>query len=324
MKHRKIGATDLLVPELGFGCGAIGNLYRAVDHETAHAVLQAAWDHGITYFDTAPYYGHGLSERRLGDFLRTKSGWILSTKVGKLLSPVRAGAVPDHGFADPLPFDVSYDYSGEGILRSLEASYHRLGLSRIDVVWVHDLEPKTHGAAYQDHLQAFLSSGIRVLEKLKADGTIRAYGLGVNEVSPCLDVLRATDLDAILLAGRYTLLDRGAEATLLPICRERNVSLVIGGVFNSGILATGTKPGAVFDYGPAPAPILERVKAMEGIASQHEIALATAALQFPLRDPITASVLLGTAKVSSLQRNIEVFDHVIPTGFWEAATHHAM
>lgn len=317
MKTRKLGCTDVAISELGFGGGAIANLYRVVSREAAMDTMQAAWDAGIRYFDTAPFYGHGLSERLVGDFLRDKTGWTLSTKAGKLLSPVPHAQVPDHGFVDPLPFDVRFDYSGNGMRLSLENSFARLGLNRIDILWVHDLEPRSLGETYPQHLAQFLATGLPELEKMKAEGLIQAFGMGVNEVEPCLEVLAQGSLDAILIAGRYTLLDRGAENRLLPLCRERGVGLVVGGVFNSGILATGARAGAMYDYAPADASTLEQVRTLEHIAADHDIPLARGAIQFPLRDPIVASVLIGTAKPSSLNRNVSEFNTSVPSRFWK-------
>lgn len=319
MKRRDLGRTGLKLTELGFGGGAIGNLYRPVPRAAAMEAMQTAWDAGIRYFDTAPFYGHGLSERRMGDFLRDREGWTLSTKVGRLLAPVPREAVPDHGFVDPLPFAVHYDYTGPGIRRSVEASFARLGLNRIDMLWVHDLEPRTHGPDYEWHLARFLESGLRTLEELKADGLIRAYGLGVNEVAPCLRVLEAGNIDAILMAGRYTLLDRSAEAELLPLCRDRGVALVVGGVFNSGILATGARDGAVFDYGPANETVLDRVRRLEAAAKAAGVPLAAASLQFPLHEDLVTSVLIGTGKPASVTRNLASLNVDVPEAFWLAA-----
>lgn len=326
MKARPLGNTGLELTELGFGGGAIGNLYRPVSREAAMEVMEAAWSGGIRYFDTAPFYGHGLSERRIGDFLRERSAedFVLSTKVGKLLVPVPRAEVPDHGFVDPLPFGVRFDYGGDAIRRSLDFSLARLGLNRVDILWVHDLEPKSLGADYGHHLAAFLETGLPALEDLKREGSIRAYGLGVNEIRPCLDVLERAPLDALLLAGRYTMLDRSAEGDLLPLCAARGTALVIGGVFNSGILATGPVPGAVFDYGPAPEPVLARVRALETLARQAGITLAQAALRFPFRQPLVSSVLVGTAKSSSLQRNVELLSGTVPEAFWSAADAHVL
>lgn len=315
MKKRRIGDTALEVTEVSFGGAAIGGLYRACLREAAMETLERAWQAGLRYFDTAPFYGFGLSERRVGDFLRDKKrgDYVLSTKVGRLLSPVPDDQVPDLGYVDPLPFRVDYDYSYDGIMRSVELSYARLGLNRIDILFVHDIGVYTHGVEKTDiHFRQLMDGGLRALEELKSAGTIAAYGLGVNEVQICLDVLAEAPLDCILLAGRYSLLDRSAEEKLLPLCRARNTSLVIGGVFNSGILATGPVPGATFDYGPAPAEVFTRVAALEATAQAHGIPLAAAALQFPLHEPAVATVLIGTAKPSSLARNLDLLNTRVP------------
>jgi D-threo-aldose 1-dehydrogenase len=314
MKKRRIGQTALEVTEISFGGASLGNLYAAVARPQAMDTLDAAWNAGIRYFDTAPHYGFGLSERRFGDYLRDKprSSYVLSTKVGRLLEPVPEDQVPNLGFVDPLPFKLEYDYSYDGIMRSVEFSYARLGLNRIDILYVHDIGVYTHGVELtQLHLRQLLDGGLKALEELKSSGVISAYGLGVNEVEVCLNVMRRAPLDCILLAGRYSLLDRSAEAELLPLCRERKTSLVIGGVFNSGILATGVRPGAHFDYGPAPQEIVAKVTAMEGIAATGGYKLAAAAMQFPLDEPAVASVLIGTAKASSVERNMQLLDVAI-------------
>ncbi|OWV81273.1 pyridoxal 4-dehydrogenase [Rhizobium sp. R635] len=315
MRTRRIGKTKLDVTEISYGAAPLGGLYRACPREQAMETLQAAWDSGIRYFDVAPWYGLGLAERRMGDFLRDKpdGSYVLSTKVGRLLRPVPTGTVPEYGYVNPLSFDADYDYSYDGIMRSVEFSYARLGLNRIDILYVHDIGGYTHGAAKNAvYLKQFLDSGVKALEELRSSGAISAFGLGVNEVPVCLDVLRHADLDCILLAGRYTLLDRSAEEELLPRCRQKGTSLVVGGVFNSGILATGPVPGSHFDYMPADDDVLAKVGAMEAIAKRHGVPLAAPAMQFPLRDPIVASVLIGTAKPSSLTRNMEIIEPRLP------------
>ncbi|TIO08585.1 aldo/keto reductase [Mesorhizobium sp.] len=315
MKKRRIGATALDVTEVSFGGAAVGGLYRACSREAAMETLQVAWEAGLRYFDTAPFYGFGLSERRFGDFLRYKprSSYVLSTKVGRLFRPVPEDQVPDHSYVDPLPFALDYDYSYDGIMRSVEFSYARLGLNRIDILFVHDIGVYTHGVEKTKlHFRQFMDGGLKALEELKSSKVISAYGLGVNEVQICLDVLRRAPLDCILLASRYSLLDRTAEAELLPLCRQRQTSLIIGGVFNSGILATGPVPGAHFDYLPATADILDRVGAMEKVAAEGGYPLAAAAFQFPLHEPVVASVLTGTAKPANLTRNLELLGVQVP------------
>ncbi|WP_313523939.1 aldo/keto reductase [Shinella sp.] len=306
MKTRTIGRTGLAVTEFSFGTAALGGLYRACPRDVAMATLQAAWDEGLRYFDTAPWYGFGLAERVTGDFLRDKpGGYVLSSKVGRIMFPVPDDKVPSYGYVDPLPFDVRYDYSYDGIMRSVELSHARLGLNRIDILYVHDIGVYTHGAERNAfYMRQFFDSGLRALQALKSSGAIKAFGLGVNEIPVCLDVLRETDLDCILLAGRYTLLDRSAVAELLPLCETKGTSLVVGGVFNSGILATGPVEGAHFDYMPATPEIAGKVSAMMEIAKRRGIPLAAPALQFPLEHPAVASVLIGTAKPESLHRNM--------------------
>jgi D-threo-aldose 1-dehydrogenase len=309
MQTRRIGRTDLTVTEYSFGTAGLGGLYRECTRDAAMATLDAAWGAGIRYFDTAPYYGLGLAERRLGDFLRDKprASFVLSTKVGRLLHPVPEDKLPDYSYVKPLNFDVSYDYGYDAIMRSVEMSYARLGLNRIDILYVHDIGVYTHGASKNaGYLRQLLDSGIKALEELKSGGVISAYGLGVNEVPVCLDVMRQADIDCILLAGRYTLLDRSAVEELLPLCDEKGTSLVVGGVFNSGILATGPVEGAHFDYMPATEEIRTKVAAMERIARERGMPLAAPALQFPLANPSVASVLIGTAKPASLERNMEL------------------
>ncbi len=317
MKTRRVGNTALEVTEIGCGAAGLGNLYRVCPREDAMGVLEGAWNAGIRYFDTAPFYGFGLSERRVGDFLRDKpsESYVLSTKVGRLLTPVKDTEVPDMGYVDPLPFRVDYDYGYDAIMRSVEFSYARLGLSKIDILYVHDIGVYTHGVEKTEtHLRQLLDGGLKALDALKSSGAISAYGLGVNEAEICLEVMSRAPLDCILLAGRYTLLDRTAEERLIPLCRRTGTSLVIGGVFNSGILATGPVTGANFDYGPASEDILERVGAMTRIAETDGYPLAAAAMQFPLHEPSVASVLVGTAKPSSLVRNMQLLDEVVPAG----------
>lgn len=317
IRKRRIGKTDLEVTELGFGGTAIGGLYRACPRDQAMATLEAAWQAGIRLFDNAPLYGYGLSERVVGDYLRDKprNEYVLITKVGRPLRPLRAGESHNEIFVGGLPFDIEYDYSYDGVMRSLEQSYARLGLNRIDVLLAHDLGVETHGAeAAVHHMRQFLDGGVKALEELKRAGDISAYGLGVNEIPVCLELMRHAPIDCILLAGRHTLLDRSAEDELIPLCRDSGTSLIIGGVFNSGILATGPSPDAHFNYAPASPDIVDKVVEMQGIADACGFPLAAAALQFPLRSDVVASVLLSTARPESLKRNLSLMDLPIVAG----------
>ena len=300
---RALGTTGLQLTELGFGGGAIGGLYAAVEREAAIVAMQAAWDAGMRYFDTAPFYGFGLSERRVGDFLRDNKGYVLSTKVGKMLRAVPKYQVPDHGFVEPLPFAVDFDYSYDAIMRSYDFSLARLGLNKIDILYVHDLERRSLGAAYDAHFADFMDGGLKALDALKSQGAISAYGLGVNEVSAALNVMDRVRLDCLLLAGRYTLLDRTGAAEVMPKCLAAGTGVVIGGVFNSGILATGAVPVAHHDYGPASADIIDRVNGMDAEAKRQGSTLPAAAMRFVLDHPAVTSVLVGSAKAGSLTRN---------------------
>lgn len=303
--------------KLSFGCSGLAGLFNPVSEAEANAVLDAAWQSGMRYFDTAPHYGNGMSERRLGDFLRDKDDWIISTKVGRLLTPASNPPAVVNGFHNPLPFNQHFDFSYDGIMRSVESSFHRLGLNRIDILYIHDIGDPNAGTDTPEHRMQLLEDGNRALDQLKADGTIGAVGLGVNTVQICEDLIGRIDLDLILLAGRYTLLDQSARTSLFPLCDQHGIKLVIGGVFNSGILATGPKVGAHFDYAPASQDILNRVSNIEAICERHDTSLATAALQYPNRNALVASTLIGTSKVSSLLRNVSGFNKGLPSDLWE-------
>lgn len=317
---RALGRSGMSVSRISLGAASIGNLYKAVSRGEAEEVLDRAWSAGIRYFDTAPRYGHGLSERRLGDFLRGKGRheFVLSTKAGRLLTPLRGRPNTDYGFVDPLPFEQEYDYSYDGVMRSHEHSLHRLGLDTIDILYMHDIGVDTHGAGNAALQKIAFDGGLKAMQQLKAEGAVKAIGLGVNEVQACLDALDHADLDCFLLAGRYTLLDHAQATPLLQACTARGASLVIGGVFNSGILATGPVPGALFNYAPAPDEMLERTRRIEMVCKDFGIPLAAAALQFPLASDAVSSVLLGVSNIRNLERNLDGFDVPIPPAFWEA------
>lgn len=318
---RPLGQTDLAVTELGFGAAGLGNLYAPVDEATARATIDAALAAGIGYVDTAPFYGFGLSERRVGDAIR-HSGALVSTKVGRLLAPDPA-VVDDRerdGFRSAMPFAPVFAYDHASIMRSWEASLQRLGVARIDILYVHDIGRLTHGA---DHDRTFgdlvAGGGLRALEELRDGGAIGGFGIGVNEVAICLDVMAEARLDAILLAGRYTLLEQGALDRLMPACAEAGTSVVVGGPYNSGILATGTK-GAMpyYDYAPAPEAVIARVAAIEAIADRFAVPLAAAALQFPLAHLVVASVIPGLADPQRVADTIGLYRTTIPHDFWAA------
>lgn len=322
--------AKLRAAPLGFGGAPLGNLFRPVSDEAAVALVDHAYSAGVRYFDTAPHYGHGRSERRIGDALRAKArdDYLLSTKVGRLLEP-RAGAPRDqHGYVDTLPFVQRYDYSAEGVRRSLADSLQRLGLARVDIVYVHDIDRDTHGEAHARRLADTLEGGLPALAELKGEGRIEGCGLGVNEVAICRQVLAYADLDVILLAGRYTLADQSALAELLPECERRGVAIVLGGPFNSGILATGARPAdgslPCFNYAPAPPEIIARVAAIERACAEFAVPLQAAALQFPVAHPAVASVIPGTRSVAEFDANLRMLRHPIPREFWSALRERAL
>jgi D-threo-aldose 1-dehydrogenase len=323
IEKRPLGRSGLSVSELGLGGAAIGNLYSPVDDASSRQTLDAAWGAGLRLFDTAPYYGFGLSERRLGDALRERprDAYVLSTKVGRILRPApeHSGDAERYGFRSPMPFEPAFDYSYDGVMRSYEASLQRLGLASIDVLLVHDLGALTHGAGNAAHLSAFLGGGYRALDELRAGGRIRAIGLGVNEWQICEQVMDHIHLDCVLLAGRYTLLEQEPVATFLPRCMAEGTGIIVGGAYNSGILATGTRSGGplYFDYAPASLRTVERVQALERICEAHGVPLAAAALQFPLAHPAVAAVVIGAGSAERVAQGVAAYRHPIEPSLWK-------
>ena len=323
LPRRKIGKSVLEVAALGLGCASLGNLYRPVTDVQARETVQCALNLGLSYIDTAPYYGFGLSERRVGDVLRLapRSSFVLSTKAGRLLQPCQSVDcdVARHGFCSPMPFEPVYDYSYDGIMRSYEDSLQRLGLNRIDILYIHDIGRATHGDDNTRLFKIAMDSGYKALDELRSGGQIGAFGLGVNEYEVCETALEHGDFDCFLLAGRYTLLEQDALKTFLPKCEARSVSIIIGGVYNSGILAQGTrsKQALHYNYEPAPAAIIKQVQRLEKVCDEFQISLAAAALQFPLAYPAVASVIVGMGHPQRVENTLELFTCPIPAEFWQ-------
>jgi D-threo-aldose 1-dehydrogenase len=309
---------------LALGGAPLGNLFKAVTDDAAIGVIGAALRGGVDYFDTAPHYGHGLSEKRFGQALRTvpRDAFLLSTKVGRLLTPRADVPRVQHAYVDGLPFVQHYDYSYDGTLRSLDDSLARLALARVDIAYVHDIDVATHGADQPARFGEMVEGALPALARRKADGALAAYGLGVNDVQVCLDTLAVAEVDVILLAGRYTLADQSALPALLPRCVERSVAIVAGGPFNSGILATGAHPrdgsAPYFNYAPAPPEIVARVARIEQVCAEFDVPLRAAALQFPRAHPAVACVLVGARSAAELEDNLAHARHPIPRAFWEA------
>lgn len=321
-QERKVGQSGLRLSLLGFGAAPIGNLYVPVTDETASASIQYALDSGIGYFDTAPHYGFGLSESRLGNViggLDPVRRPVLSSKVGRLLVPTDSSASLRHGFADAPRLEPIFDYSYSGVMRSFEASMQRLQVEHIDILFAHDLGRLTHADEHPQRFREFMDGGYRALNDLRSMGCIKAIGLGVNEWNVCAEALDYADFDCFLLAGRYTLLEQGALEVLLPLCAQRQVSVILGGPFNSGILASGVSGAGPFyyNYEPAPETIIKRVRRLENVCSEFDVPLAAAALQFPAAHPQICSVIAGLATPEQVAQAITLMDFLVPEAFWQ-------
>lgn len=320
---RRVAGTALMLPELGIGTAPLGNLFAPVSDEAARATLDTAFAAGIGYADTAPYYGFGLAEKRLGAAAAGRE-LAISTKVGRLLVPVEA-PVPEerHCYHSPEPFDPVYDYRHDAVLRSHEESLKRLGRDRVDLLFVHDIGRTTHGEAHEATVaQLVEGGGLAALERLRGEGAIHGFGLGVNEVEVCLELMDRAHLDVILLAGRYTLLEQGALDELLPRCLAEGRSIVIGGPYNSGILAGG---GArTYNYGAAPEAVIARAEAIEAVCARHEVSASAAALQFPLAHPAVVSVIPGLASPEQVRQTLERYATEVPADLWAELKHEGL
>jgi D-threo-aldose 1-dehydrogenase len=298
--------------ELSLGCSQLGNLHHAIDDETARATVDAAWDEGVRYFDTAPHYGLGLSERRLGAALagRPRADYVLSTKVGRLLEPLAdVRGQDDDGFVVAATHRRVWDFSGDGIRRSIEESLQRLGLDRVDIAYLHDPD---------DHLEQVLAAGYPALAQLRDEGVVAAIGAGMNQTPMLAELARETDIDLVMLAGRYTLLEQGALDDLLPVCERRGIGVVVAGVFNSGLLAR-EKPTeeSTYNYARAPAEVLDRARRIADVCERHGTTLPEAAIAFPLGHPAVVSVCVGARSPEQVQRNARLLGARIPQGLWD-------
>jgi D-threo-aldose 1-dehydrogenase len=311
MEQRQVGRTGLMIETLGLGGAPLGGNFAALDYHQAAEVIQTAKDAGIGYFDTAPWYGFGRSERVMGDLLRG-TDYVLSDKVGRLLKPGPVENPMDYGMVEPLPFHVVYDYSYDGIMRAFEDNLQRLGLDRIDILLAHDIGEFQHGEENTRHFKNLADNGYRAMDELRKAGLVKAIGLGVNENQVCKDALAIGDWDVFLLAGRYTLLEQTPLETLFPACRSAGTSIICGGPFNSGILV-GRE---MWNYAKAPAEIIDKVLALDAVATEFEVPLAAAALQFPLGNDIVTSVIPGPRNKVEIQQILHWFGTPIPSEFW--------
>jgi D-threo-aldose 1-dehydrogenase len=304
----ELGRSGVAVTGLGLGGAAIGGLYTAVDAETARATVARAYDAGIRYFDTAPHYGVGGSERHMGAALRGRDGFVLSTKIGRLLRPRLPGEAADpEGFAPGADLVREWDFTADGVRRSLESSLERLGLDHVDVVYIHDPD---------DHEDEVYATAYPALARLREEGTVRAIGAGMNQTAMLTRFVRRLDLDAVLCAGRYTLLEQPAAADLLPACLDRGTSVIIGGAYNSGLLID-PKPGAPYDYAPAPEPVVARARALRETCAAHGVPLPAAALAYVRRHPAVASVLVGCRTPAEVDATVAYWNTPIPDALWD-------
>ena len=306
-----LGRGGLTLSELSLGGAQLGNLYRELSDDDALATVDRAWQLGIRYFDTAPHYGLGLSERRLGAALRSRprDAFVLSSKVGRLLEPAdRVEGLDDEGFVVPATHRRVFDFSRDGILRSLDGSLERLGVDRLDVVYLHDPD---------DHIAGALLTGYPTLDELRREGVVRAVGAGMNDAALLARLVRETDMDLVMLAGRYTLLEQGSLDELMPLCAERGIGVVAAGVFNSGLLARPAPgPGAKYDYADAPPALVERARAIAAVCSRHGTTLPAAALAFARSHPAVVSVCVGADSSDQIEQDVALYSEAIPPGLW--------
>ncbi|MEO2175526.1 MAG: aldo/keto reductase [bacterium] len=317
LKTNTIGTTDLVVTEIGFGGGPLGGAGTRISEEQAHDVLQAAYEGGIRYFDTAPLYGHGLSEKRVGGNLGSfnRNDFVLSSKVGRLLVAAGEG-VRDPLMRDEEPVSIRYDYSYEAARQSLESSLERLGLDRVDILFCHDIDVWTHGEAQPAIYRTACEGILPALSDLRSEGVIGAFGLGVNEWQVCSQVLDNFDVDCFLLAGRFTLLEQAPLDEFLPKCYEKHTSIIIGGPYNSGLLASDNRKKATYDYKPVDDERWEKAQKIRAICDAHQVDMRAAALQYPLRHPAVASVIPGMWTLDEVSTNLSMVSVKIPESLW--------
>lgn len=319
MKHtqmNRVGLTEVTIPVFGFGGASLNHPEKGLSIPLARAAIASAMEAGISYFDTAPLYSYGMSERLIGDAVRESGKAVrLSTKVGRLLRP-GAPEFPGQAPVNSVPFGLDFDYSRDGTFRSVEDSMQRMGIDHFDIIFIHDIDLRTHGENQGDVFRQAMSQCYPALEEMKASGVIGAIGLGVNEKEVCVDALQVADIDCFLLAGRYTLLDNDALDDLLPLCRKRSASIIVGGPYNSGILAAPPGEKSTFDYKPADQSIATKVARLNEVCMAHNVPLPAAALRFPLGEACVINVIPGARTDQELQQNLTYFEHPIPGEFW--------
>ena len=317
-ERRRLGATDVHVTTLGFGGAPLGSIYEVLDEDVCRSTVNRAFDVGVRLFDTAPLYGHGLSEMRMGAVLRSKprNDYVLSTKIGRYLAPGKPGQIDMGQWQHSIGFEVVYDYSYDAAFREVEQSMMRLGIPRIDILLIHDVDVWTHGDGFEQRYKEAMEGSYKALRKMKDEGMVGAIGVGINEADVCARFARDGDFDCFLLAGRYTLLEQGALDDFLPLCEQKNIGIMLGGPYNSGILATGAIPGAKYNYQDAAPEVLERVSRIQEVCQRHGVPLAAAAIQFPLAHPCVATMIPGAVTPYEVQRNADLMQVAIPGDLW--------
>ena len=303
---------------MGLGSVSLGNMGQAMSADEARGVIHHAWDEGVRLFDTAPMYGHGLAEYRLGGELvgHVRDEYTLVTKVGRRLVPAPQGSFDPAPWVSTPSMALEFDYSYDGVLRQVEDSLQRMGTDRFDVLLVHDVDRFTHGDEQPAVFKQAVDGAFRALACLRDQGVVRAIGVGVNEVDVCLDAINAVEIDCVLIAGAYSLLDQQATVDLFPHCLQRGVAVLNGRVFGSGILATGARPDARFEYAPAPTSVAARVRAMEKVCREHGVPLGAAAVQFAASHPAVTNVCVGFRTVAQQAQCFAWLEHEIPDDFW--------
>jgi len=319
LKTIELGRTGLRLTELGFGAAPLGNLYEAIPELDADATLERAWAAGIRYYDTAPLYGHGLSELRVGRLLRglPRDAFVLSTKVGRYFVPSGRAPVDRGQWAAPLNFSPVYDYGYDGTMRALEQSMLRLGIPRIDIALIHDVDRRNHGADYDRRFAEAMGGAYRALEELRRSGDVGAIGVGVNEADVCARFAREGNFDCVILAGCYSLLRQEALDEFLPLALAKGIGVILAGVFNSGILAEGPREGAHYNYLAAPPEIIDRVRRLDALCSAAGVPLPAAALKFVQAHPAVASVLVGMVRPEEVDANVHLLRTQVPTFLWQ-------
>lgn len=316
--QRTFARSGLKTSLLGFGSAPLGNLFREITTSDSHEMVRAAWDAGIRLYDTAPMYGHGLAEHRMSDalFEYPRDEYVLATKVGRTLTPSAPGSFNHGAWAKVPPLRSDFDYSYEACFQQVKDSLQRMMTDRVDVLFVHDIDRYTHGDDQPTKFKEAINGSFKALLEMRADGIVKEIGVGVNEADVCYNVAQEVDIDTILLAGRYTLLEQDPLNDLMPLCSERKISIVLGGVLNSGILATGAVKGAKYNYSAAPVEIMEKTAKIELICAEFNVPLAAAAIQFASAHPAVVNVCVGARNMNQWNQNFALLNHQIPAEFW--------